>query len=63
MFTQATGLLINFHKSTVTPMNLLEGDLQRYVNILQCKEGSFPQMYLGLPLSNTKLPLSAFAPC
>lgn len=23
--------------------------------------GKFPQTYLGLPLSNTKLPLSAFA--
>lgn len=28
----------------------------------QCQQASFPQMYLGLPLSNVKLNLSAFAP-
>ena len=32
------------------------------MQILQCREGKFPQTYLGLPLSNVKLPLSAFAP-
>jgi hypothetical protein len=30
--------------------------------ILQCQQGTFPQTYLGRPLSNTKLRLSAFAP-
>jgi hypothetical protein len=30
--------------------------------ILGCQVGSFPQTYLGLPLSDTKLRLSAFAP-
>ena len=36
--------------------------LQRLVRILQCQQASFPQTYLGLPLSNVKLNLSAFAP-
>ena len=62
MFSAATGLAINFGKSTVTPMNLHEGALQGFMEVLQCREGSFPQTYLGLPLSNVKLPLSAFAP-
>lgn len=62
MFSRATGLMINFHKSTVTPMNLPDGALQSFMDMLQCREGSFPQMYLGLSLSNVKLPLSAFAP-
>ena len=48
MFSNATGLMINFHKSTVTPMNLPEGALQD-MGILQCKEGSFPQTYLRTP--------------
>lgn len=36
--------------------------LNRIVRILQCQQASFPQVYLGLPLSNIKLNLSAFAP-
>jgi hypothetical protein len=31
-------------------------------NILGCIEGSFPQTYLGLLLSNEKLNLATFAP-
>lgn len=61
-FTTCTGLVINFNKSTVTPMHVAAADLQRFLDIMQCQEGRFPQTYLGLPLSNTKLPLSAFAP-
>ena len=48
MFSAATGLAINFGKSTVTPMNLHEGALQGFMEVLQCREGSFPQTYLGL---------------
>lgn len=62
MFSDATGLKINFEKSTVTPMHVPPGALSQFVDILQCKIGSFPQTYLGLPLSNVKLPLPAFAP-
>ena len=32
------------------------------MGILQCKQDSFPQTYLGLPVSNYKLNLSAFTP-
>jgi hypothetical protein len=32
------------------------------MDLLQCREGKFPQTYLGLPLSNVKLPIAAFAP-
>lgn len=62
VFSAATGLVINFNKSTVTPMHVPDGELQQLIQILQCKLGSFPQTYLGLPLSNVKLPLSAFDP-
>jgi hypothetical protein len=62
LFSAATGLVINFSKSTVTPMHLQREPLQGMMQILQCQEGTFPQVYLGLPLSNVKLRLSAFAP-
>lgn len=42
MFSAATGLTINFTKSNVTPMNLPKGALQGFMDVLQCKEGSFP---------------------
>ena len=43
-------------------MHVPENRLQRVVRILQCQKGSFPQVYLGLPLSNVKLNLAAFTP-
>ena len=62
MFSAATGLVINFNKSTIIPMHVDNEVFQDMAQILQCREGSFPQVYLGLPLSNVKLRLSAFAP-
>lgn len=62
MFSAATGLAIHFGKSTVTPMHVQRAPLERILQILQCREGTFPQVYLGLPLSNIKLRLLAFAP-
>ena len=61
-FTRATGLDINYNKSTLVPMHVPAPDVTRFVNILGCAEGAFPQTYLGLPLSNEKLNLAAFAP-
>jgi hypothetical protein len=62
MFSAATGLVINFNKSTVIPMHVDSEAFQDMAQILQCREGSFPQVYLSLPVSNVKLWLSAFAP-
>jgi hypothetical protein len=61
-FALASGLKINFNKSTLVPMHVPEQKLLRIVRSLQCQQGTFPQTYLGLPLSNVKLNLSAFAP-
>ena len=61
-FSDATGLKINYHKSTAVPMHVPESKLRRLMKVLQCKQATFPQVYLGLPLSNVKLNLQAFAP-
>ena len=37
-------------------------DVAELTGVLECQVGSFPQTYLGLPLSCDKLRLSAFAP-
>ncbi|XP_039797768.1 uncharacterized protein LOC120662754 [Panicum virgatum] len=62
VFSAATGIKINFHKSTVVPMHVPESKLRRLLKALQCQRADFPQTHLGLPLSNVKLNLSAFAP-
>jgi hypothetical protein len=60
LFSQATGLHINFHKSTFVPVGGVPGDLaSELAGILGCPVSSFPQTYLGLPLSDHKLPASA----
>jgi mannosylglycoprotein endo-beta-mannosidase len=61
-FASATGLVINFSKSTMVPMHVgteVVGEIQA---ILGCRLEGFPQMYLGLPLTCDKLKLCHFAP-
>ena len=61
-FSAVTDLKINYHKSTIVPMHVREAKLCRLLKVLQCQRASFPQVYLGLPLSNVKLNLASFAP-
>jgi hypothetical protein len=61
-FAAATGLAINFDKSCFIPMHVPLEDAAAMAAALGCPISSFPQPYLGLPLSPTKLPASAFAP-
>ncbi|CAN6253863.1 unnamed protein product [Urochloa humidicola] len=61
-FSAATGLVINFHKSTFVPMNVDELVSIQMANILGCPVSTFPQTYLGLPLSPTRLLMSDYAP-
>jgi len=61
-FSKATGLNINYNKSMLVPMHVPQDVATQFVGVLGCAQGDFPQTYLGLPLSNEKLNLSAFAP-
>lgn len=54
-FAAATGLDINFTKSTLVPMHISDEVLEETVGALDCAVQSFPQGYLGLPLSWEKL--------
>jgi hypothetical protein len=58
----ATGLAINFHKSCFIPMHVSDETSQAMAAALGCPISSFPQPYVGLPLSPTKLPASTYAP-
>jgi hypothetical protein len=61
-FADATGLQINFTKTTFVPLNIDQELSNNIANILGTSVASFPQTYLGLPLSAYKLPPSAFQP-
>jgi hypothetical protein len=60
--SDATGLRINLDKSTAVPMNIAEDVMPSCIQALGCHREGFPQTYLGLPLSCSKLNLSAFTP-
>jgi len=61
-FSAATGLLINYHKSTAAPLHMEEQTIPQCIAVLGCRQECFPQTYLGLPLSCDKLKISAFDP-
>jgi hypothetical protein len=59
-FSATTGLAINYIKSTFVPINLDDDEQSSVSNILGFPIASFPQTYLGLPLSDSKLPQWVF---
>jgi hypothetical protein len=58
-FASATGLKINFGKSSVVPLHTDPRTLAHCLGILGCKQEAFPQNYLGLPLSPDKVRITA----
>ena len=54
-FEWVTGLKINYHKSEVLVFGADSEEQQRVANILNCKVGTLPMHYLGLPISDRHL--------
>lgn len=59
-FADATGLVINFRKSTLVPMHIADDELTVIMETVGYKVEGFPQTYLGLLLSVTMLTLADF---
>jgi hypothetical protein len=53
-YATSTGLKINFHKSSMIPINLGEDSAAAIADLLGCKCASMPFTHLGLPLGTTK---------
>ena len=53
-FATSIGLKINFHKSTLIPMNCDDVLTNELADIFECKVGTMPFTYLGLPLGTGK---------
>lgn len=62
IFGEASGLQINYGKSSVTLIRGDESDRLRVQNMLHCNLGSFPCRYLGLPLAINKLTRADWQP-
>lgn len=59
---QSNGLYINFDKSSFVPIQVYHDLAISLASTLSGSVSSFPQTYLGLPLSTSKLKISAFHP-
>jgi hypothetical protein len=45
-----SGMRINYHKSDLMPINLLEEDSNLFAQVFCCPVGKFPFKYLGVPM-------------
>lgn len=60
LFSQASGLKVNYHKSSILPLNVPKDTMQHLSTLLGCTIGTFPFTYLGTPLSFTKPRMEIF---
>uniref|UniRef100_A0A8R7U735 Reverse transcriptase domain-containing protein n=1 Tax=Triticum urartu TaxID=4572 RepID=A0A8R7U735_TRIUA len=54
-FKILSGLKINFLKSEVITMGMVQQESMQIANLLNCKLGGFPIKYLGLPITHRKI--------
>lgn len=61
-YATSVGLRINFHKSTLVPINIDHDRAVEIANIFQCVVGKMPFTYLGLPLGTTRPSMTDLMP-
>lgn len=49
------GMKINYSKSEVSVVGIDQAEHETIANILNCSVGTFPMVYLGIPVSDCKL--------
>jgi hypothetical protein len=54
LFSTSTGLQVNYHKTTLVPINIDTEHAQTLAQSFGCKVASLPLTYLGLPLGTTR---------
>jgi len=59
-FEWMSGLKINYHKSEVIAFGVSSEEQNMIANMLNCKVGSLPMTYLGLPISDSNLGVYSF---
>jgi hypothetical protein len=54
IITLSSGLVVNFHKSSLVPINVFHEKACSLAQVFGCEVGSFPFTYIGLPMGLTK---------
>ena len=49
LFSQSTGLMVNYQKSSMIPINVSPDKMQDLAAVFGCQIASMPFTYLGLP--------------
>jgi hypothetical protein len=61
-FVDSTGLHVNYQKSNINPINVSNERMELLHKTFNCKIGTYPFTYLGLPMGTTKLRIDTFLP-
>jgi len=59
-FEWLSGLTINFHKSDIFVFGVDQSEQEKLADMLNCKLGSWPMRYLGIPISDSRIGISGF---
>jgi mannosylglycoprotein endo-beta-mannosidase len=59
--TLSSGLVVNFHKSCLVPINISSERSSSLAQVFGCNAGSFPFTYFGLPMGLTKPQVKDYA--
>ena len=62
LFQSLSGLKVNFSKSCLVGVNVVDSWLAKAALVLNCKVGSIPFMYLGMPIGGNSRRLSFWEP-
>jgi len=62
LFSESTGLQVNYHKCSMVPVNVLNNKMQDLAAAFGCQIASMPFTYLGLPMGTTKPRLEDLSP-
>ena len=62
LFSESTGLQVNYHKSSMVPVNVLNNKMQDLAAAFGCQIASMPFTYLGLLMGTTKPRLEDLTP-
>jgi len=62
LFEEVSGLRVNFHKILLTGVNIYESWLTEAASVMNCRRGTIPFVYLGLPIGGDSRRLSFWKP-
>jgi hypothetical protein len=60
--TLSSGLMVNFHKSCLVPINVSPEKTSSLAQAFGCDVGTLPFTYLGIPMGLTKPQVKDYAP-